>query len=463
MTSLVRRATVSVFAIELMCAMGFAVVSLYHERSMQRKALDLSIQGRSDSLIGAIQDTEDPQDSVKIDPEEFTPRPGDEFAVYNPNGTLVGASAGDRSELRIENREGFRDIRTKTRSFRVLERNALRIIDREETDGAGIRRPVKLIYAVPTDQLWHEVMEATQFYLLLSLTSVVATALLLIWLARKLLHPLEELTGAAGSIEPSKLRFNPPTSALRTKELVPLTEILSQVVARLRAAAETERRFMSDAAHELKTAVAVVRSSIQVLAMKNRSAEEYRTGLDRVLDDNRRVEDLASRMLVLGRVAERNSESTEDVDAGEEIRSALESIASYAEWKGVVIDAALDPDLRIRIAPDELKTVVSNLVMNALQHSAHGERVRVTAQRSPDGQAFVKVEDFGTGISATSLPHVFERFYREDPSRSRQTGGAGLGLSICKAIVDSAGGEVTIQSETGRGTTVTVSFGVAEN
>lgn len=463
MTSLVRRATVSVFAIELMCAMGFAVVSLYHERSMQRKALDLSIQGRSDSLIGAIQDAEDPQDSVKIDPEEFTPRPGDEFAVYNPNGTLVGASAGDRSELRIENREGFRDIRTKTRSFRVLERNALRIIDREETDGAGIRRPVKLIYAVPTDQLWHEVMEATQFYLLLSLTSVVATALLLIWLARKLLHPLEELTGAAGSIEPSKLRFNPPTSALRTKELVPLTEILSQVVARLRAAAETERRFMSDAAHELKTAVAVVRSSIQVLAMKNRSAEEYRTGLDRVLDDNRRVEDLASRMLVLGRVAERNSESTEDVDAGEEIRSALESIASYAEWKGVVIDAALDPDLRIRIAPDELKTVVSNLVMNALQHSAHGERVRVTAQRSPDGQAFVKVEDFGTGISATSLPHVFERFYREDPSRSRQTGGAGLGLSICKAIVDSAGGEVTIQSETGRGTTVTVSFGVAEN
>jgi signal transduction histidine kinase len=450
-----------VFAIELMCAMGFAAVSLWHERGVQLKALDLSIQGRSDSLIGAIQDAEDPQDSVKIDPEEFTPAAGDEFAVYNPNGTLVGASAGDRSALKIENREGFRDVRAKDRQFRVLERNALRIIDREETDGAGIRRPVKLLYAVPTDRVWHEVMAATRFYLFLSLASVVATALLLVWLARRLLHPLQELTRAAGSIEPSNLEFNPPHSALHTTELVSLAEILSQVVTRLRAAAEAERRFMSDAAHELKTAVAVVRSSIQVMTMKNRSAEEYRTGLDRVLNDNRRVEDLTSRMLALGRVAERNSQPTDDVDAGEEIRSALESIASYAEWKGVRIEAALDPDLQIRLVSGELKTVVSNLVMNALQHSAHGERIRVSAQRATPGRALVKVQDFGTGISATSLPHVFERFYREDPSRSRQTGGAGLGLSICKAIVDNAGGEVTIQSETGKGTTVTVSFVMA--
>lgn len=463
MTSLVRRATVTVFAIELMCAIGFAVVSLWHERGVQLKALDLSLQGRSDSLIGAIQDAEDPQDSVKIDPEEFTPAPDDEFAVYNPNGTLVGASAGDRSALKIENREGFRNARTKSHSYRVLERNALRIIDRDETGGVGIRRPVKVLYAVSTDHVWHEVMAATRFYVFLSLASVIATALLLVWLARELLHPLQELTSAAGTIAPSSLQFNPPISALRTKELVPLSEILSHVVGRLRAAAEAERRFMSDAAHELKTAVAVVRSSIQVLAMKNRSAEEYRLGLDRILNDNRRVEDLASRMLVLGRVLERTAEPAHNVDVGDEIRSALESIASYAEWKGVTIEAALDPDLRIRIASGELKTLVSNLVMNALQHSSHGEQVRVTALRSTDGRALVEVQDSGTGISANSLPHVFERFYREDPSRSRQTGGAGLGLSICKAITDNAGGDIKIQSQIGKGTTVTISFGTADS
>ena len=458
MNSLVRQATISVLSIELMCAMGFAVASIWHERAVRLKALDMSLQGRSDSLIGAVQDAEDPQDSVKIDPDEFAPARGDEFAVYNPDGTFVGASTGDRSALRITSREGFRDVRAGGHSFRVLERNAMRIIDRNETGGVGIRRPIRVLYAVRTDRVWHEVMEATRFYLLMSLASVIATALVLIFLARRLLHPLEELTAAAGSIAPSTLQFDPPQSALRTRELVPLAEILAQVVARLRVAYEAERRFVSDAAHELKTAVAVVRSSIQVLAMRNRSADEYRSGLDRVLNDNRRVEDLASRMLALARIGERTSEPMDDVDVGEEILSALESIASFAEWKGVSIESALDPNLHVRMASGELKILVSNLVMNALQHSAHGEQVRVSARLSQPGQVFIRVQDYGTGISAESLPHVFDRFFREDPSRSRETGGAGLGLSICKAIADNAGGQVKVESEKGRGTTVTVWF-----
>ena len=458
MNSLVRQATVSVLSIELMCALGFAGASLWHERGARLKALDQSLQGRSDSLIGAVQDAEDPQDSVKIDPEEFTPARGDEFAVYNPDGTLVGASTGDRSALTIDNRDGFRDVHVHHRGFRVLERNAMRIIDRDETGGVGIRRPIKVIYAVRTDHVWHEVMEATRFYLVMSLASVIATALVLIFLARRLLRPLEALTGAAGSIAPSTLQFHPPPSALRTKELAPLAEILAQVVARLREAYEAERRFVSDAAHELKTAVAVVRSSIQVLTMRNRSAEEYRSGLDRVLNDNGRVEDLVSRMLVLARIGERTSGPMDDVDVGEEIRSALESIASFAEWKEVSIESALDQNLHVRMASGELKILVSNLVMNALQHSSHGEQVRVSAHLSGPGQVFIKVQDFGTGISAESLPHVFDRFFREDPSRSRETGGAGLGLSICKAIADNAGGKVEIESEKGRGTTVTVLF-----
>ena len=458
MNSLVRQATVSVLTIELMCALSFAVASLWHERGARLKALDMSLQGRSDSLIGAVQDAEDLQDSVKIDPEEFAPARDDEFAVYNPDGTLVGASTGDRSALTVTNHEGLRDVRAGDRTYRVLERKAVRIIDRDETGGVGIRRPIKVLYAVRTDHVWHEVMEATRFYVLMSLASVIATALVLIFLARRLLHPLEELTAAAGTIAPSTLQFDPPASALHTRELVPLAEILSQVVERLREAYEAERRFVSDAAHELKTAVAVVRSSIQVLAMRSRPAEEYRSGLDRVLNDNRRVEDLASRMLVLARVGERTSQPMDDVDVGEEIRLALDSIASFAEWKGVVIASELDPNLRIRMASGELKILVSNLVMNALQHSAHGEQVRVSAQMAKPGQVFIQVQDYGTGISAESLPHVFDRFFREDPSRSRDTGGAGLGLSICKAIADNAGGAVNIESEKGRGTTVTVSF-----
>ena len=456
MKSLVRQATISVLSIELLCALTFAGASLWHEWKVRQKAADLSLQGRTDSLIGAVQDAGDPEDSVTVDFEEFSPNRDDEYAVYNLlNGKLVGASPGDRSAVSIQNRNGFRNVQANHRHFRVMERDALRIIDRDEDGGTGLRRPIKVIYAIPTDHVWHEIMEATRFYLLLSLASVVATAVVLIVLARRLLHPLNELASAAGSIEPSALHFNPPTSALQTSELAPLTRVLSQVVDGLRDAYEAERRFMSDAAHELKTAVAVVKSSIQVLGVRSRSAEEYRGGLDRVLNDNQRVEDLVSRMLILARISEGTPKPAEDVDVGEAIRSALEEISSYADAEEVSIELSLDANLRARIVPEEVKTVISNLAMNAIQHSAQGSSVRV-ATRAIGARILIMVQDFGTGISADILPRVFERFFREDASRSRETGGAGLGLSICRAIVEKAGGGIEIESEKGKGTIVKV-------
>ncbi len=455
MKSLVRQATVTVLSIELLCALTFAGASLWHEWDARLRALDLSLQGRSDSLIGAVQDAEDPLDSVKIDPEEFTPGRYDEFAVYSTDGRLVGASSGDHSALEIRNRNGFRNVQANHHHFRVMERDALRIIDRDESGGTGLRRPIKVIYAIPTDHVWHEVMEATSFYLLLSLASVVATAFVLILLARRLLHPLSELAAAAGEIEPPALLFKPPPSALQTRELSPLTRVLMEVVDRLRDANEAERRFMSDAAHELKTAVAVVKSSVQVIGVRSRSAEEYQSGLDRVLDDNQRVEDLVTRMLTLARTNEGTAILQGDVEVDVEIRSALAEISTYAETKRVLVESGSDAHLSARMAPGELKTVISNLVMNAIQHSAEGSHVRIAA-RAIGTRILIMVQDFGTGISPESLPHVFDRFFREDASRSRETGGDGLGLSICKAIVEKAGGSIEIESEKGKGTIVKV-------
>jgi signal transduction histidine kinase len=456
MKSLVRQATISVLSIELLCALTFAGASVWHEWEVRQRAVDVSLQGRTDSLIGAVQDAEDPEDNVTIDFEEFSPNRDDEYAVYNLlNGKLVGSSSGDRSVLIIQNRTGFRSVGANHRRYRVLERDAMRIIDRDEANGTGLRRPIKLVYAIPTDHVWHEVMEATRFYLLLSLASMLATAVILILLARRLLHPLKELASAAGSIEATMLNFDPPTSALQTKELAPLTRVLTEVVDGLRDAYEVERRFMSDAAHELKTAVAVVKSSIQVLGVRSRSAEEYRDGLDRVLSDNQRVEDLVSRMLILARTSEGTPKPAVDIDVGEAIGLALEEISSYADAKEVSIKPLLDANLHARIVSEEVKTIISNLAMNAIQHSAPGSSVRVAA-RAIGARILVMVQDFGTGISTDSLPRVFERFFREDASRSRETGGAGLGLSICKAIVEKAGGSIEIESEKGRGTIVKI-------
>ena len=460
--SLVWRATVAVLAIEMLCALGMASVALWHEREVQLGALDTTLQGRSDSLIGAVQDAEDPQDNVMVDPEEFSPGKGEQFAVYNADGRIVGASQGNAGAVALGPSDTFRNVNVRGHQYRVLQRKAIRIIDRAETGGQGLRRPVTVVYAIRSDYVWHEVLEATRFYLLLSIASVFLTALLLVLLARRLLRPLNELASAAASIEPSALEFSPPRSAVRTSELRPLADSLAQMVARLRQAFEAERRFASDAAHELKTAVAVVRSTIQLLAMKTRSAQEYRNGLDRILEDNQRVEELVSRMLMLARFEERPAGDSK-AHLGNETAIAVRNLGSYAEWRGVALKFAEDSDVKVQMDPDAIQTLVSNLVMNAVQHSSRGSEVRVSVRSngSGPGKATLEVQDSGTGISAGNLSHVFERFFREDPSRSRETGGAGLGLSICKSIVENAGGSIQIRSEQGMGTTVTALLAIA--
>jgi signal transduction histidine kinase len=455
-TSLVRRATVVVLGIELLCGLGFATAALLHEREARWHALDVMLHGRTDSLIGAVQDAEDPQDNVKVDPEEFSPGRDDLYAVYDPAGKLIGGSQSRRETVALQPQDGMRNVSAEGHSYRVLQRHALRIIDRDETGGAGLRRPITVVYAVRTDRLWHQVFEATQFYLLLCVGTVGATALLLVFFARRLLLPLRELAAAAGSIEPAALEFEAPTSAMETKELRPLAEALQLMVARVRSAFQAEKRFFHDAAHELKTAAAVVRSSVQVLGVKPRSAEEYSAGLDRVLQDNERLEDLIARMLTLARYEGNAQNGTAQSDLGEQAGCVAEALASYAESRDVRIEVSRYGNALVNLSAEAAQTLVSNLVMNAIQHSTPGGTVQVSVSANGNSNAALTVIDSGSGIAPKNLQHVFDRFFREDKSRSRETGGAGLGLSICKGIVESAGGEIGIESAPGRGTTVMV-------
>lgn len=455
--SIIRRATAIVLAIELVCGVCFAATAILHERQARLHALDATLRGRSDSLVGAIQDAEDPQDNVMVDPEEFAPGQGDLYTVYGAQGKLVGASKG-AAPLALLSKDGYKNLKLNGHPYRVLQREALRIIDREETDGQGLRRPVTVLYAIRADHIWHETIEAASYYVLLSVGLLCVTAVLLILLLRKLLRPLEELAATASSIDAATMQFAPPEAALHTRELRPLAEAISQSVARLRNAFAMERRFIGDAAHELKTAVAVVRSSVQVLAMRERPAEEYRTGLDRILEDNRRVEELVTRMLTLARFEERGAAPELAVDLGEQVRGVVASLANFAALRGVALKTDLEQGVNIHVSTESVQALVSNLIVNAVQHSPQGSEVLVQVKRnlSETARAVLTVQDSGTGIAAESLPHVFERFFREDPSRSRETGGAGLGLAICKSIVETAGGTIDIQSTKGTGTTVTV-------
>ena len=244
------------------------------------------------------------------------------------------------------------------------------------------------------------------------------------------------------------------------RELQPLAQTIAATVEGLHQAFEKQHQFVSDAAHELKTAVAVLRSTTQVLMLKPRSQAEYQEGLERLLVDCSRVEGLVSQMLRLARFEEGTQSDVVVTDLSDGVHRAVQNLRMFAEEHTVELVTSISDGLRVRLQLDQAETLASNLIVNAVQHSPYGSKVVVSLARTEDA-AVLRVCDEGRGISAEAQPHVFDRFYREDVSRSRGTGGAGLGLAICKSIVERAGGSIAIESTQGKGTTVTAIFRLA--
>ena len=457
--SIVLRVVAIVLLAEIAAAAALSVTIFFHEQRAGRRSLDIALRGRADSLLGAVGDAEDPGDHIFVDPNELRLPPDDRWVVFNADGTLVGHSdnSDNLAELRQLN-DGISDQRLARRPFRVLQRHALRIIDRDETGGRGLSRPVLLLYATPRSHLLHEALESASFYILSAVIVSALTAGLIAVVLRVSLRPVAELAAAAERLSLPDLDFTPPASVERITELRPLALTLSAVLENLRAAFAREQRFVGDAAHELKTAVAVVRSTIQVVMLKTRTPEEYHSGLTRALEDTDRLESLVQQMLSLARIEDASPTIIPSpLDLADAVQVALHDLHAIASHARIQISSSLSEGAVIALSPDRARALITNLVLNAIQHSPPEAHVNVSAHRQQQ-TVILTVQDHGSGIPAEALPHLFERFFRADPSRARETGGTGLGLAICKSIVDHAGGTITVASEPGNGTSVTVTF-----
>lgn len=458
--SLTRQTILIVLLAEAVCAMAFSAAALMHERQTRIHSFDVMLQGRLDSLLGAVQDAEDAERNITVDPAELHVPRTDVYAVYGEDGRLIGESNRAPAELIRPEADGITVRRVHGHEHRVLQRRALRVIDRAEYGGVGLRRPVTIVYASPSNHIRSEIVEAAGFYMAVGVCLIAATAAAMIVLLRRTLRPIRELADEAAAVGPLSLQFRPPASALEMAELRPLAEALSVTLDSLRQAFENEHRFVGDAGHELKTAVAIVRSTIEVLMMRPRTEDEYRQGLGRALEDTERVNELVSRMLMLARTEERTEAERVTTDIAAGVERGLEKLQSFAEARGIRLVHRLETPVNVRLTQDEAEVLVTNLVVNAIQHSPAGSVVEVSLTQE-SRSAVLKVVDRGRGISSHALPHIFDRFYREDTSRSRETGGVGLGLAISKSIVDAAGGDIGVSSAPGAGTTVKVAFSLA--
>ena len=319
-------------------------------------------------------------------------------------------------------------------------------------------------YAMSASRTEEQIDNATRIAITVGLLSLILSFGSTWWAVGRGMRPLTDFARQADLIEADRPQFEESKETVRSAELVPLARALRRLATRVQAAFQRERQFLSDAAHELKTAVAIQKSTLQLLEQGKASEAEYREGIARALEDTARTERLVADMLLLSSI-EHAQRSPDGFDAAGAVMNlndslllAIDRLAPIAKMKSVSIDFEPDGSPRVQARESELSQLWTTLVENAIQHSPSDSKVLIEVIKT-DGSAWrIRIVDSGSGMSSRDLPHVFERFYRSDTSRSRLTGGFGLGLSIAKAVVEKNHGSIRIRSIPEVETTVEVEF-----
>jgi two-component system heavy metal sensor histidine kinase CusS len=274
-------------------------------------------------------------------------------------------------------------------------------------------------------------------------------------IARHGIRPVEEIAATARRITSTNLRERIGAAGYPS-ELASLAGTFNQMLERLEESFERISRFSADIAHDLRTPVNNIRGEAEVALARARTVDEYRDVLESSLEEAVRLSELIGDLLFLARAESPLTElHREKVNIGElltTVRDYYEASATDAAISLVVngaepLNAELDRALMLR--------AVSNLVSNAIVHTPPGGVVTLMAS-SDDVEMRIQVSDTGNGIPAEALPRVFDRFFRVDPSRSKNSGGTGLGLAIVQSIMTLHNGSAEITSEIGRGTRVTL-------
>jgi two-component system heavy metal sensor histidine kinase CusS len=283
--------------------------------------------------------------------------------------------------------------------------------------------------------------------------SVLASAFIAIIVTQRGLRPLRAMTQSLARIGPTHLNER-VTPAGWPRELQPLAIAFDEMLKRLEDSFTRLTQFSADLAHELRTPIANMMGEAQVALTRDRTVAEYRETIESTVGECERLSRIVENLLFVARAdAAREPIARKRFDA----RAAVDKIAAFyqtiADDHHVTISCSGDG--QIYADPDLFERALGNLLDNALRFTPANGSIQIALSRR-DADFEVAVSDNGCGIAPEHLPRVFDRFYRAEPSRGSD--GAGLGLALVKSIVDLHGGTARIQSEPGRGTTVTLFF-----
>ena len=377
---------------------------------------------------------------------------GDLFQVCDENGIwiyrsapLVDASVPIRRPAEIPNEGVWEDLRVGHAHLRFLSRRAV-----------VLGKPYTIQVAATT----HELMESLEIFRWTLILLVPAVLLIAAaggwWMSRRALDPVDRVTAAARSIGERSLGQRLPVPKTND-ELQRLSETLNQMLARLEGSFHRITQFTADASHELRSPISVIRTNAEIALRRERSGREYQHTLAEIVAESERITELLDDLLALARAdAGKATLAREPVDLAALAHEGVKRVQARAEEKEL--------DVRVHTRgsmlsgdTSSLRRLILILLDNAIKYTPAGGEVSIES-RTVDRLVELEVADTGIGIAPEDLPHIFERFYRADKARNRDSGGVGLGLALASWIAAAHGGSIQVNSELGKGSRFVVSL-----
>jgi heavy metal sensor kinase len=378
------------------------------------------------------------------------------FRLLSPRGEVFSSS----------NMSFWRDIAINKKAIQELFQGSRFVFDTIVFPEA--KRRVRILYGVigsgvilqlgQSMENYTRVTEAFKRIFVTTMAFLLVVAAFIGWfMARQALSGVGELTRTALNISSGGSLEERVTANPRGDEIALLATTFNQMLDRIQNLVMGIKEMSDNIAHDLKSPVTRIRGIAEVTLTTETTLDDYKQMAASTIEECDRLLDMINTMLVISEAEAGIGElKQEKVDMAEVIQSACELFYPLAEDKGITLECHVTGTFGLLGDTRLIQRMIANLLDNAIKYTSRDGSVHITAQKQDEKSIAVSVNDTGIGISEKDLPHIFERFYRGDPSRPRT--GNGLGLSLAQAIAQAHGGKIQVASSPGQGSTFTITL-----
>ncbi|HVO73400.1 MAG TPA: ATP-binding protein [Ignavibacteriaceae bacterium] len=432
------------------------LIFYFYLKNSMYKDLDSSLSEQAESIYKFVKDS-------KIDFEKFQPD-----SVYSSSSELVYDLIFDL--LVMNSRNTYIQVQSKNKvifksenlgnneiSFRVGQTDRPKLISFRKPDispymirGAFFSRPgYKITAAYPEKHIDETLSSLLEIYVIISPFFLIISIIGGAFISAKSLARIDSIIKRTDEITTQNLDENIEGAGFND-EYGRLVRTMNKMIARIKTSIEMMNQFSISASHELKTPLTILRGELELALKSPKTPGEYREVLCSNYEETLRLIDIVDKLFFLSKIDHSSLKlEMQKVDSGEFINETCSQIRNLGKQRGIEIEAIVDSAGIIEIDKGLMQRVLTNLVDNAIKYGEENQKVCIKSSHYKKGKIILSVLNKGEGIPEKEVEKIFERFYRVDSSRSRETGGIGLGLSISKAIVDYHGGEIQLKSAPG--------------